>query len=338
MAPDMINNLDAKETTEIAQRIRDYQTARSLSDNAMIRKFPGLGSTKTYSKILQGDFTQLDPEKQLLNYRVVINLIESLSPDTDKKSRDPIYDDLSSVATMKRVFFDIMSTETNRRVVVLLGDTGLAKTTSCKIIFEKYGQRIRWTEANEAWGDSPMAYTSALLESCGVKEKPFSLTDRLAKVIDLFNERRACTIIDEAHHMGPRTLNLTKTLINKTPGEFVLSAMPTLWARLQRKAYEETRQLTGNRLAEVVRIDGIRESDVRKMITRRPLVLSSEDLPLVTKHILDIAPKAGNLAFVAKVIAAAYDVSGEELITRESMFGIISEELRKSGQEQRRAA
>ena len=44
-------------------------------------------------------------------------------------------------------------------------------------------------------------------------------------------------MIDEAHHLGPHCLNTVKTLVNTTPGEFILVAIPTLWNKLQAHAY-----------------------------------------------------------------------------------------------------
>ena len=62
-------------------------------------------------------------------------------------------------------------------------------------------------------------------------------------------------VIDEAHHLGPHCLNTVKTLVNTTPGEFVMLAIPSLWAKLNKSAYIEAKQLSTNRLYELVQID-----------------------------------------------------------------------------------
>ena len=57
---------------QVAEQIRDYQERRGLSDAALCREFAGLGSTKTYKRILEGDFSELNVERQLENYLRVL--------------------------------------------------------------------------------------------------------------------------------------------------------------------------------------------------------------------------------------------------------------------------
>ncbi len=78
MAPEQLNSLDAKELHDLAQKIQTYQDARKLSDTGLVKKFPGLGSTKTYKRILGNDLVELDLEKQLTHYRCVVTLIDRL--------------------------------------------------------------------------------------------------------------------------------------------------------------------------------------------------------------------------------------------------------------------
>ena len=45
--------------------------------------------------------------------------------------------------------------------------------------------------------------------------------------------------VHNRHHLGPRPLNLIKTILNKTQTVIVLSAMDTLFRRLEMNAFEE---------------------------------------------------------------------------------------------------
>jgi type II secretory pathway predicted ATPase ExeA len=324
MAPELINSIDARELRDIAAKVRYYQSQKKLSDENLVKKYPSLGSTKTYKRILADDLKELDLERQLNNYRTVWALIESIGYDDEET--EELYDDLYCVIQLKRAVFEIMRENGNARLVLLQADSGLGKTSARKLLCEKYGQRILWVEATAAWRDGPMALMSSILRALGIKEIPSSGIDRLNAVLDRLTESRVCLMVEEAHHMGPQCLNVIKTLINQSPGEFVLLAMPTLWNRLTQKAYEEVRQLTGNRLAERIKLDGLRESDVDKLLKKR-LTLAPDATRASAKLFMERAPRYGNLAFVRDVIDRAKEKAEGEPVTLDLLSTCVAEEI-----------
>lgn len=312
MAPELLDSRDAAELVELGRRIREWQEAQkpALSDNAMVKKFAGLGSTKTYTRILANDLLELDLERQLDNYRAVWAVIESLTATEERA--DETYDDLSTVLELKRAFAETARENGNARFILIDGDTGAGKTKSLQALQAKYGARVLLIEASEVWNDNPNALLGAILETLGVKDKPQLAVDRLEIVQRRLKQTRVALCIDEAHHLGPRCLNTIKTLINLTPGEFILAAMGSLWARLARDAYQEARQLTGNRLAERLKFGVARETDILRIIARRVPAFSGLDTRAVAKepHIADAIKMLrgrveahGNLAFVRDVVS-----------------------------------
>lgn len=94
--------------------------------------------------------------------------------------------------------------------------------------------------------------------------------------------------------------------------------METLWNRLQREAYQECRQLTGNRLAERIKLGLARENDVLRMIARRvpayadeaPRDLAKDEtVTRAVKAIMTYVEQNGNLAFVRDVITRVVRLS-----------------------------
>lgn len=324
MAPNLLASRDAAELRDLGQKIRTWQTARELSDTAMVKRFGGLGSTKTYTRVFHGDLTELDLDRQLANYRAVWALLESVEGDEERS--EPLYDDLSPVVQLKRGVFDVFRQTGNQRFLLMEGDTGLGKSKARHLLIEKYGQRLLWVEATEVWNDSPGAFLAAVLSALGVRELPQMAVERFNRVIARLNETRVCLIVDELHHAGPRILNTIKTILNQSPGEVVGLAMPTLWRRIEREAYEEVRQLTGNRLAERIKLS-LRESDVAKIITRR-VPGASDTAKEATRLLMDRAPRYGNLAFVSavcgRVAELAEGTSGPDL---EAWGTAISQEV-----------
>ena len=317
---------DKAELIAAAWRISEYQQLKKLSDNALVRKFAGLGSTKTYKRILNADIAELNLEKQLANYRGVLALIENLGGD--KEDPEELYEDLYSVRELHRVFMDTMSTTTIARLIILQGPTSSGKSKAVELLMRSQGERVVRTEASEAWADSPMSMLRAILQALGRTDYPGRQIERLEMVIELLNKRRRCLILEEAEHMGPRTLNLLKTLINNTPGEFVLVCVDILWRKLEKDAYEEARQLTKNRLAERIQLGAeVRPADVEKILSRR-VVWAEGVLPRAVRMVLAKANDSGLLAFVRDVCTRANDMADDEPVTADMFAQAVNEEVK----------
>ncbi|SRR5581483_3701045 len=329
MAPELFKTMEANELRELAQKIKDYQEAKKLTFALLLKKFRGIGSDKTFNRILAGDLSELDLEKQLNNYRAVWALIESLGDE--EADEEEFYDDLFPVIQLKRAFFETTRENGNGRVIFLLGPTGSGKSCARKLLIEKYGERLLWIEASEAWGGSPMAFLGAILVALGKKDVPYGQVDRLNLVIQLLKASRRCLVIEEAHHLGPRNLNVQVTLVNQTPGEFVNLAIDTLWKKLESAAYEECRQLTGNRLAERINLGREpRESDVCKLLERR-IKWADPDPKKASKQaaklVLDKAANYGRLAFVRDVCKRANEMAESKPVDIELFAGAVTEEV-----------
>lgn len=298
-----LNQIGSDELVAIAQQIRTWQESREYSDNELLRRLPGLGSTKTYTRLLKGDFAELDLDRWLAEYRSVWAVIESLNGR--ERDDEALYEDVSTVVQLRRSLVEILECRSIRRVILLEGDSGLGKSSALTLLQRKYGQRVLLIEAADAWADNPNAFLGAILDALGVKEQALSRDGRLRQATGKLRTHRITIAIDEAHHLGPHCLNTCKTLINQTPSEIALLALPTLWRRLERTSYEEVKQLLGNRLAERIKIGEIRDADVRKILSRRVKVDDAKSVSAV----LDAAKTRGNLSFVAAVC--------ERLVTQE---------------------
>jgi hypothetical protein len=321
-ALDALNTADALELRDLARQVRDWQVAKELSDTGLVKKFTGLGSTKTYKRILDGDLAELDLEKQLTNYRAVWTLLESLGDDEGED--EELYPDLSPTVQLTRVALEVIKERGIARFVLMLGDTGTGKSSARKVILQKYGQRFLWIEANVVWKDSPAAMLGAILAALGERYLPSAGVERLTRVEQRLIESRVGIFIEEAHHLGPRCLNLVKTLINRTPGEFFLLAKETLWRRLELGAYEEAKQLTKNRLAERIYIRGVNPGDARKMLERR-VNFENGDLKSAVKLLTDRA-KYGNLAFVRETIKRVNDLADGSPVTIDLFSAAVTAE------------
>jgi type II secretory pathway predicted ATPase ExeA len=320
-----LNAREADELVALARQVRSWQEGRNLSDNELLRRYPGLGSTKTFTRILRGDLAELDIERWATDYRAVWTVIESLTGR--ERDEEELYEDLSTVVALRRALGDIFECRSIRRVILVEGDSGLGKSSALTFMQRKWGQRLLIVEATEVWGDNPNALLGAILDALGVRDQAMSREGRLRQVVARLRQARTALAIDEAHHLGPHCLNTCKTLVNQTPGEVVLLALPTLWRRLERAAYEEVKQLLGNRLAERIKLGALREADVKKLLSRRLGHDEARSAAAVLKEAQsrEEGKPRGNLSFVAAVCERVLeqDTAG----THEVVLAAIAAEL-----------
>lgn len=311
----------AKELVALASQIREWQQARGHSDNELLKRMPGLGSTKTYTRILKGDLAELDLDRWLGEYRAVLAVIESVTGRDH--SEEELYDDVSTVAHLRRSIVELLDERSIRRVVLVEGDSGLGKSSALTLLQRKYGQRISVVEAVTGWADNPNSFVGACLEAQGVHDMPLSYDSRLRMLIGKYRAHRVALAIDEAHCLGPKCLDTVKTIINQTPVEVFLFAWPTLWLRLERGAWEEVKQLLGNRLSERIKLGSLRAADVRRLLVRRTGVDNERATALVHKE----APSRGNLSFVAAVCARIIGQERDGAPTLEDVAAAVTAEI-----------
>ena len=331
MAPELFHSLEVAELREIAARFKAYQEANGLSDAALLRLFPDLGAERTYNRILNHDLKEVDLDRQLVNYKLALAIMESGAEKRGSRDEE-LYGDFVAVLRTKKALLDTMSQRSIARLIIVEGDTGSGKSCIRRLITEQYQGRVLHIEASTGWADSPAAFSAAILKARGTDEIPQGSYDREELVVEkLGGARRLCLVIDEAHHLGVRCLNQLKTFINRTPGEFVLLTYPTLWKRLEQRAYHEARQLTGNRLAERIKLKVLPE-DVKKFLARRvprSVATLNGHLEQVIDLLTATAPRHGNFGFVREVCDRVLTLSeGTDGPSYEQFVGAVDAEVR----------
>ena len=296
----MKNQLES-ELVETAAKIAAWGESHGMSRAQLVRNFADLGSEKSFRDISAGNLEGYNAENQLTKYRAVYATMEELA---NQGGEERIYDDLGTVVKIRRAFLGVVKATGTNRVLIVQGESGVGKTTAVGLLRGKYGTgRISYVEASDVWADSPNAFLGAILRALGVTELPAGRVQRLEEVQARLAISRRCLVIDEAHHLGPHCLNTVKTLVNTTPGEFILVAIPTLWNKLQAHAYQEAKQIATNRLSERVKLT-LDEADVRTYLAKRFPDAAAADLKTAARIIRPSALLSGNYAFVRDVCRA----------------------------------
>jgi len=305
-----------EELFTIAQGIEEIRLAKGWSVGELMRRHgaSGLGSDKTFGKILKRDFSEMKVEERVESYRHVLNQLQDVG---EEDGPEPVYSDLVGPTAVRKGLTRMMITRTVARVGVIEGESGTGKTSCLQVCRNIYGKRIVETEARSAWNDRPNAFLGQILIDLGEQPGRNNAADRCQKVENALKQTRRCLMIEEAHHLGPRLIDVTKSLINQTKTEAVLAAIPTLLKRVEREAYEESLQLFRNRLGFRVLLK-MHSSDIEKLLRRRcPLPgIDNDDLKAASELLKLNGPRHGHYALVREVCRRLREQWQDEGFTR----------------------
>jgi Cdc6-like AAA superfamily ATPase len=301
----------------VARRIRSMQDAGAVrspkrySDVQFVRRHPDLGSTKTYKRILNGDVNDLDVGRWLVKYRSVLEVLETTGDDQDEAERR--LEELTTVNRVRMAVTEAMREKGNSRFVLVEGGSGSGKTEAIRALMDTYGRRVLLCEVDESWKESVPAMLRGILhQAFGVEpDMSASASSMFADLKGRLSASRTALVLDEAHHLGPKSLNMVKSIINQTPGEVIALAMHTLWEKLEKKSYEEARQLTQNRLSERVVFGHKPDAADVRMLLRDRLDADEALLKKVAGPLREQAAVHGHLNFVNLVCRRARRLAGD---------------------------
>lgn len=308
---DTDTNTKARALIISAQSIRAWQESRptALSDEALVRRYPALGSTKTFKRILAGDVAELRIEDWIVKYRTVSSLIDA---EVSAAAQAEIYDDLEPTLLVRSAVQNLLRSSGLEQLVVVQGDTGSGKTTSLRVVDELFKGSTYWIEAHEGWRSFAAAMGDiavALGVADTIDKLPASGAARLDLIIRHIGESKPIILIDEGHHMTAAVLNAIKTIINRTSGRFVIAAQSTLWRKLAAASMQEAKQLLLNRMRERVHLSGPTPLDVVLYLERRTgLEVDAEEVA----EIVTTASKYGSYAFLRRLGEALLGMKAED--------------------------
>lgn len=203
--------------------------------------------------------------------------------------------------------------EPRDRLVVVLAPTGGGKTTVAAHLSATHTGTVV-VEASETWRSSYLAACHALLRGLGVDDRPTGTRAAESLLLHTLAEKPKLLIIDEGHYFGPATINLVKAILNQTRSTVVLLAIPALWARMKRSAWEEAEQLR-SRTCAVVECRELRDADVslylRSALGEAWGALTAEEARDSSRAVREVANGFGLMATVARIAKEIADELGD---------------------------
>jgi hypothetical protein len=312
------------ELRQLARQARDYQTERAFSDAQMLREIPQLGSTKTYKRILDPEdpLEELNLDNQLQSYRHALQLID-LRRKSDRPA-EPEYEDFTNVSTALAAISRALTEDSVARFVAIEGENGTGKDAVKNALLKRWGSITLATEATEFWRDSLAAPLNHVLaeynrvRKADLKAAQFPMRT-FETVTGAIGDQRLVLLVNEAHHIGPRGLNLLKSLINRCPRLVIVAEfIPALLRRLITQNYDEAIQLFGNRLSERVKLPPPLSPEITNLLTRRGVHIDTTKA--MTAAIADLAaeaPSFGNWRYITQFAREARTLSQGAPLTLE---------------------
>lgn len=291
--------------TAAAVKIDGYRQARLSvpSDRSWVREWPGLGSAKTWSKILRGELEDVSVEAKLPDYRGVL---AALAAQRKSYAAEELYEDLAGAQAVILAALRLMHHHGKDRLLMVRGGSGSGKTSALDILGrgEGSGALVR-IEANDTWKSERVAMHD-ILRALGESEETIKVLgttgDRLEMILTILNRKGRLTLaVDEAHHCTGRVLNLFKTLLNRTEILLIMAGMATLLQKLRAAASEESKQLIHNRLFCTVDMSGPDAAGVADFLSRR-LGVPARWKAGTLQTLADAASHAGHWSFLRRIV------------------------------------
>jgi hypothetical protein len=329
----------------LAREAKNYQLERGWSDAQTCKEIGQLGSTKTFNRILDEEdpLDELHIDKQLRNYESALELVKALR-DQDRIA-EPEYEDFTNILDSRSAVQRAVVESTIARFVVVEGENGTGKDAVKNALAEKWKNTVVCVEADEFWRESLAVPIRAILGELSVRRArdeqtgesfriPRYPADMITLLLEELNKKKITLVINEAHHMGPRGLNIFKSIINKTPTVVVFLCIPRLLTQLVSGAYEEAIQLFGNRLCQRVYLPTPPQDEILLLLSRRGVKFADKLASAHASTKLEAeAPHFGNWRFVNMVCRELVALSRRAPITQialdEAVNKVKSRRVRK---------
>ncbi|GEM_PF-961501 len=320
-----MHNDRIKQLRALARDVQNYQIERGWSDSKICSQIANIGSTKTYKRILDeaDPLDQMDVEKQIRSYEAAVELIKARRGKD--RPPEPEYEDFANIVDSRAAVARALQEDSIARFVVIEGENGTGKDAVKNALLDKWSKIIVPVEATELWRESMSVPLADIINALSIRRQtesgekfkmPNFPAARLELIIEELKNRKLVLLINEGHHMGPRSLNLIKTLINQTPVVPVMLCIPKLLQRLVSSAYEEAIQLFGNRLCERVRLNAPAEDEILLMFERRGVRFADvQEENLAAQALARESAHFGNWRYIVQVTREAREMGAGKAMT-----------------------
>ena len=242
-----------------------HQERLGDTDGAFARRYLRV-SAASWSLLKSGTYGAKDPSSMLERCEAALCILNDQAEKAGGNDGRGAIIDLphikAAVAAVRGCF-----SEDQNRLVVYLSPSGGGKTTLARKLSDTYPGAAVTIEATESWRNSYFNSLEAVAEALGLK-KVNQTRGLECSVIEHLRATTRVIVVDEAHYCGVEALNMLKMLLNKTGARIVVCAIPELWQRMEKSAYQEVLQLRRRTAAKIIVIE-VSRADARAFLNAR---------------------------------------------------------------------
>ena len=299
------------------KRLEAYQRSAKLSDTALVRQYPYLGSTKTWRQRLLGEAWEgMHPERTLQRLRRIAAVMDGGLPDAEFYSQLPFTQELA-----KRIRL-LEEQTTDRRVLVALAPNGCGKTTAARWAVAQNPAERCYCRLRPAWRNKELHIANGIARALGAESDTANAAEAESRLVGLLSGQPRTLFLDQAHEGGPALMHLLRVLVDETPSRFVYLGYDTAYRRVlvaTSDALIEAQAFRGRCLKPIFDTykDGTQERDVAVYLQAAADVDASVAKG-ISNRLTKVLQQNGNLRLLADAIEQAsgdgFEIDPEQIV------------------------
>ena len=298
-------NEQQQRVNALITRIETHQKTLGLPDVRFVARYQEyLRSTKSWrERLVARSWDEIG--RALAKWEGKLNQLVAL---IDGGQQIGEYYEQLPISLYSQTMYDMLQGQrTDRRVVFLIGPTGVGKSWVMKQLANANSREAVYVYANEGWDESMPQIARGLAERIGCSIDRASGRNTFATVTKQLRGVPTTILLDDVQKAGVLGLKLIKSLVDDTKCKFILGVYPTSWNRLihgSTDAYSEAQQILGRTIKPIAMDwrDGLRGTDISAYLKASGI---TGDVAAVAKDITADARANGNLRLIADAVSLA---------------------------------
>lgn len=312
-------------------RMAEIQRVRKLTDKQMVKEYPDLGSTKTWTdRLLGGLWSELKLDRWILIARRVNTILDGFTPD------ETFYPTMPFAAEMDARLLQLELQTNDRRILVCLAPTGTGKSAFTRWAVLRPGTRRACLRLRPTKRNKFLHIYREIGRACGTDITTSNVSAAEDAVITLLQSSPRTLFLDQAHEGGVVMMHILRALVDETPSRFVYLAYNTAYRNVlngSTDAMTEAKAFIGRCIKPAFDLykAGTRLEDV-KFFLQRDAGLDKNAAESISPCILPVLQRHTNLRLLEDAIVEAREASKND---EPEPDHIISEVCRLSGENEK---
>lgn len=221
-----------EEIKNIVARLDNIQKARNISANQLLREYPDIGSSKTWTDRLLPLLAGSPPEG--IHLERTLRRLKRVAAILDGGSPDEIFWPEMGFASEMIARLKKLENQTNdRRILVCLAPNGCGKSAFARWAVARDPIRRCYVRMRPTWRNRAVHICSGIARALSLSIQSSNPAEVEQTVIDSLNSKPKTLFVDQAHEGGVQLMHELRAFVDETQSRFVYLAYDTAFKRVQ---------------------------------------------------------------------------------------------------------